>query len=67
MTIFCNIAFYIHLDILMAVLTLQAFTVLLRLVWWICTKILEGASNLKCGASNKDIKFLRYVGTYLPR
>ena len=23
----------------MAVLTLQAFTVLLHLVWWICTKI----------------------------
>jgi len=51
----------------MAVLTLQAFTVLLHLVRWICTKILEGASNLKCGAANKNIRFFHNVGTYLPR
>jgi hypothetical protein len=67
MTTFCNTAFYINRDILMAVLTLQAFTVLLHLVWWICTKILEGASNLKYGAANKDIRFLHNVGAYLPR
>jgi hypothetical protein len=67
MTIFHNIAFYINLDILMAVLTLQDFTVLLHLVWRIGTKILEGASNLKYGAANKDIRFLHDVGTYLPK
>jgi len=47
----------------MAVLTLQAFTVLLHLGWRIGTKILEGASNLKCGAANKDIRILHNVGT----
>ena len=38
----------------MAVLTLQAFTVLLHLVWWICTKILEGTSNLYVQQQTSD-------------
>jgi len=37
----------------MAVLTLQTFTLLLHLVWWIRTKILEGASNLKMWSSKQ--------------
>jgi len=48
----------------MAVLILQAFSVLLHVLWWICTKILEGASNLKCGAAKTPDSSIMLVHIY---